>query len=174
MEKNENEISENIENKESNIIDSINETETEIINQNNFSLFNIFSFFSETFIGDAFYNISDKTVIYSKFILVKPYEYITNGQVNKVYVDWIDKNIFNNLEVDIINSIKVLSISTILIIFYLLFLNINLLIRTYNVMKLNYNIDDIRIILAEQERTLNNIAKIGFNYVVENNCSMIT
>ena len=158
----------NIELKE-NIVDNTSNVEN--------NSFNLFNFTMNLFLGDTFDNIinsiSVNLIKFTKFLITKPYDYINNDKINGLHIDWLNKNIFNNFKINVENSIKVLSMSTIFILFYIFLLNISLVIRTLNVMKINSNINDIRLVLAEQERTLNNIAKIGFNYVVENNCSMI-
>ena len=128
---------------------------------------NIYYFFEEIFN----YSIcSVKKII--KTILLEPYHYLSNiiDDNNNNVIIWLDKNILNNYVNNVNNSIKISGLLFMFIIIYTICLHICILSQSMYIIRIMNDIREINNLIEDQEYTINNIAKVGFNYLVDNNC----
>ena len=128
------------------------------------------NFFEETFL---FSILSIGSFL--ELVLNKPYYFLVNKleKNDNSVINWLDNNVLSNYIRNINSSIKVSGILFIVLSIYILILNIYVLIQSISIYRLEHNIKSIKVILETQEHTLNNFAKIGFNYLVDGNCSIL-
>ena len=129
------------------------------------------SFFEETVLYSL---ISIKS--FSEIILNKPYNFLASRLENNdnPVINWLDNNVLSNYIININSSIKIAGILFIVLSMYILILNMYVFSQYFNIKRLEYDIKNVKLILDVHEHTLNNFAKIGFNYLVDGNCSILS
>lgn len=147
--------------------------EEDVKDKKTLNLFNISCLYISEFFNSNIDYACNSVFLFTELILTKPYDYFNNNlNENKILI-WFDENIFNIYISNLNNSIK-------FFVFFIIFsLIVNLIIQLFifslflKINKFSYDLGIIQNLIEEHERTLNNLAKIGFNYIVENNCSML-
>ena len=142
---------------------------------NNTNVYKMFGMYIYYFFDEIFnYSICGvKKII--KIILLEPYHYLSNiiDNNDNNLVIWLDKNILSNYVNNVNNSIKISGLLFVCIIIYIICLHICILTQSMYINKIMNDISEINNIIDEQEYMISNIVKVGFNYLVDNNCKFI-
>ena len=140
-----------------------------------YNLFDTIIMYVSTFFEETFLFSILSIGSFLELVLNKPYNFLVNKleKNDNSVINWLDNNILSNYIKNINSSIKVSGILFIVLSLYILILNIYVLIQSISIYRLEHNVKNIKVILETQEHTLNNFAKIGFNYLVDGNCSIL-